>query len=60
MAPAPHHGDAKLAHDVVMRLLDGLWNMEHYVIMVNFLSSIGLFLELLSKDMYANGTIRIN
>ena len=60
MALALYRGDAKIAHDVVMRLLDGLWNVGHYIIMDNFFSSIGLFLEFLSKDTYATRTIRVN
>ena len=53
MALAPRHGDAKLAHEVVMQLLKGLWSVGHYVVMDNFFSSIGLFMELLSKGTYA-------
>ena len=60
MASTLRHGDVKLAHDVVMQLLSGLWNLEHDVVMDNFFSSIGLFMELLSKSTYATRTIRVN
>ena len=60
--PQERHGigDAKLAYNVVMRLIDGLWNVGHYVTMDNFFSNIGLFRMLLLRGIYACGTIRAN
>jgi hypothetical protein len=53
-------GESKLAHNVVMRMLEGLWNRSHLVVTDNFFSSIGLFKELLQKGVYAIGTVRSN
>jgi hypothetical protein len=53
-------GETKLAHNVVLRMLEGLWNRGHLVVMEIFSSSIGLFKELLSKGIYACGTMRSN
>jgi hypothetical protein len=58
--PQPMVGDARLAHNVVLRLLDGLWDLGHCVTMDNYFTSIGLFTTLLAKGMYACGTIRAN
>ena len=38
-------GEAKLAHNVVMKLLEGIWDLGHFVNMDNFLTSINLFKE---------------
>ena len=53
-------GEPKLAHNVVMKMVDGLANFGHHVVMDNFFSSIGLFMELLSLGIYATSTVRPN
>ena len=59
--PAPMaRPQARLAHNVVMRMMDGLANVGHVVIMDNFFSSIELFKELLSQHIYASGTVHFN
>lgn len=62
VVPPPLHpdADARLANNVVIRLLDGLWNRWHVVTMDNFFSSISLFTSLLSRGVYATGTVRAN
>jgi hypothetical protein len=60
LVPHVPQGESKLAHNVVLRMLEGLWNRGHLVVMDNFFSSIGLFKELLSKGTYACGTMRSN
>ena len=54
------HGEAKLAHAIVMRLLEGLWDCGHFITMDNFFTNIGLFKDLLSCGVYACGTVRAN
>jgi hypothetical protein len=53
-------GEASLAHAIVMKLLQGLENKGHYIVMDNYFSSIGLFKELALNGTYAIGTIRSN
>ena len=36
-------GEARLVQNVVIRLVDGLWDLRHDVTMNNFFSNIGLF-----------------
>lgn len=56
----PHRGESNLAFEVVTKLLDGLHDVGHVVVMDNYFTSIGLFRYLLSKGIYATGTIRVN
>ena len=56
----PTIGDARLAHNVVMQLVDGLWDVGHCVTMDNFFSNVGLFTILLSCSIYACNTIKKN
>ena len=51
-------GEAYLAHNVVIKLVDGLWDLG-YVVTMDF-SSIGLFMALLAQGIYATGTIHSN
>jgi hypothetical protein len=53
-------GEASLAHAIVMKLLQGLENKGHCIVMDNYFSSIGLFKDLALKGTYATGTIRSN
>jgi hypothetical protein len=52
--------DSTLAHGVVVDLLDGHKNKGHVVTMDNYFTSVGLFKDLLSKGIYATGTVRSN
>ena len=56
----PIVGDTKSAHNVVMELVDGLWNVGSCMTMNNFFSSIGLYTMLLLCGIYTCGTIRAN
>ena len=42
-----HCGEPRLAHNVVLRMVEGLLDVGHVLVMYNFFSSIGLFKELL-------------
>ena len=55
-----HRGEPKLAHNVVLKMVEGLGNVGHLMVMDNFFSSIGLFMDLLSIGIYASGTVRPN
>jgi hypothetical protein len=48
------------AYVVVMKLLQGLEEKGHSVVMDNFFCSIPLFQDLASKGIYATGTVRAN
>ena len=48
------------AYGVVMKLLQGLEEKGHCVVMDNFFYYIPLFQDLASKGIYATGTIRTN
>jgi hypothetical protein len=52
--------DSTLAHGVVIDLLDGHENKGHVVTMDNYFTSVGLFKDLLSKGIYATGTVHSN
>ena len=53
-------GEPQLAHNVVLKMVEGLANMRHLVVMDNFFSSIGLFMDLLGMEFYALGIVRPN
>lgn len=59
-ASRPIPGDARLAHNVMFRLVDGLWDRGHCLTVDNFFISIELFDTLLSCGMFACGTVRAN
>ena len=44
----------------MLRLLDGLWNIGHIVVMEFFFTYIGLFSDLLALSTYAIRTVRLN
>ena len=58
--PPMAHGQGRLAHNVELKMVKGLSNVGHVVIMDNFFSSIGLFKELLKQKIYATGTKQPN
>jgi hypothetical protein len=53
-------GQGDAAYGVVMKLLQGLEDKGHCVVMNNFFCSIPLFRDLANKGIYATGTIRSN
>lgn len=53
-------GEPKLAHGVVLKLVEGLENKGHVVVTNNYFSSVGLFVDLLKLGIYATGTMRCN
>jgi hypothetical protein len=54
------NGEAGAAYGVVMKLLEGLQEKRHYVVMDNYFCSILLFRDLVDKGIYAMGTVRSN
>jgi hypothetical protein len=52
--------EASSAYGVVMKLLRGLEEKGHCVVLDNFFGSIPLFEDLLKKGIYATGTVRSN
>jgi hypothetical protein len=56
----PGRGEPKLAHNVVLNMVDDLDGKGHVVLMDNYFSSIGLFTEMASRGIYATGTMRSN
>jgi hypothetical protein len=49
-----------LAYGVTMKMMNGYLDKDHLVVMDNQFASVPLFLDLLSRDTYACGTIRPN
>jgi len=54
------HGEARLAHNVVLHLLAPIESKGHVIVIDNFFSSIALFKDLLEKKTYATSTMRAN
>lgn len=52
--------NAKLAHNIIMSLIDGLWDGGHCVTMDNSFSNMRLSTTLLALGMYACGIIKEN
>jgi hypothetical protein len=53
-------GEPRLAHNVVLNMVEGLDGKGHVVVMDNYFSSVGLFSEMASRGIYATGTMRSN
>jgi hypothetical protein len=53
-------GEGGAAYGVVMRLVQGLKDKGHCVVMDNFFCSMSLFKDLASKGIYATGTVCSN
>ena len=58
--PRAPRDETHLAHNVVLRLLEGLWNIGHIVMMDQFFNSIGLFMDFLARGTYVIGIFRSN
>jgi hypothetical protein len=58
--PRARRGESKLAYEVVLKMVSGLEGKGHLLVMDNYFSSIGLFQDLLSRGIYATGTMRSN
>jgi hypothetical protein len=54
------NGETGAAYRVVMKLLKGLHEKGHCVVMDNYFCSIPLFKDLVSKRIYSTGTVRSN
>jgi hypothetical protein len=52
--------EASLAHAIVMKLLQGLEDKGHCIVMDNYFSSIRLFKDLALRGTYATGTVWYN
>jgi hypothetical protein len=55
---APVEGN--LATNVMLNLVNGLEGRGHVVVTNNYFTSVGLFTELASREIYATGTMRSN
>jgi hypothetical protein len=53
-------GEPRLAHNVVLNMVEGLDGKGHVVVMDNYFSSVGLFTEMASRGIYTTGTMRSN
>jgi hypothetical protein len=53
-------GEPRLAHNVVLNMVEGLDGKGHVVVMDNYFSSVGLFTEMATRGIYATGTMRSN
>jgi hypothetical protein len=49
-----------LAEGVVLKMVDGMENKRHVVVMHNYVPSVGLFKKLLDRGIYAICTVRNN
>ena len=58
--PLVHCGEPRLVHNVVLKMVMELANLGHLVIMDNFFLHIGLFMNLLSRGIYALWTVKPN
>jgi hypothetical protein len=59
--PEPvQHGEASVAHNVVLKMVEGLDGKGHVVVTDNYFSSVGLFTDLATLEIYATGTMRSN
>jgi hypothetical protein len=59
--PRPiQHGEASVAHNVVLKMVEGLDGKGHVVVTDNYFSSVGLFTDLATREIYATGTMRSN
>ena len=54
------HGDPTLAQEVVLKLVEDIYEKGHVISMDNYFSSILLFKELFLRGIYTTGTVRIN
>jgi len=57
--PLVQHIEASVAHNVVKRLLNGQEGKGH-VVMDNYFSSVGLFIELVTMEIYTTNTMMSN
>jgi hypothetical protein len=53
-------GEGNMARNVVLGLIEGLEGKGHVFVTDNYFFSIGLFMELANRDIYATGTMRSN
>jgi hypothetical protein len=53
-------GEGNMARNVVLGLMEGLKGNSHVLVTDNYFSSIGLFIELANRRIYATGTMRSN
>ena len=60
VVPPMARGEPTLAHNVVLKLAEGLENKGHVIVMDNFFSSVGLFMDLKARGIYATCTMRSN
>jgi hypothetical protein len=60
LAEPAQSGAGTGAHNVVVNLVRDLDGRGHVVVCDNFFSSIGLFTELATRQIYATGTVRSN
>ena len=49
-----------MAHNMVLKMVEGLDGKGHVVVTDNYFSSVGLFTDLAAREIYATGTMRSN
>jgi len=54
------HGEARLAHNILMHLMSPNEGKVHILLIDNFFSNISLFKDVLEKGTYNTRTIRCN
>jgi hypothetical protein len=58
--PSGIRAESNLAKGVVLKMVDGMENKGHVVVMDNYFTGVGLFKKLLDRGIYATGTVRNN
>ena len=51
-------GKPSMAHNIVLRMVDGLLHSAEHIVLVDNFFAMGLFKELLSNDIYTIGTMK--
>jgi hypothetical protein len=58
--PQARRGEPRLAHSIVMKLIEGNHGKGHCLVMDNYFTSVGLLEELAAHGTYGTGTVRFN
>jgi hypothetical protein len=58
--PSGQGSEGNRAEAVVLNMVDGMENKGHVVVMDNYFTGVGLFKKLLTRGIYAIGTVRSN
>jgi hypothetical protein len=58
--PSSHGNEGIRVEGVVLKMVHGMENKGHVVVMDNYFTGVGLFKKLLDRGIYATGTVRNN